>query len=86
MKRSNLDLLKDPRVKEEIERYRWIESATAGYEISDELATYEWLSLYADNWQKAMQLSKETIGGQEHRNNECRQPRIAKTHLNVVFA
>ncbi len=58
MKKNKLDLLKDQRVIDEIARYKWIESEKAGYDISEERATKEWLSLYATSWEKAFLLTK----------------------------
>jgi len=53
MKISELkELLKDPRVMEEIHKHLWIESQKAGYNIGIERATDEWLRLYAEGWTK----------------------------------
>jgi hypothetical protein len=53
MKISELrELLKDPRVIEEINKHLWIESQKAGYSIGIERATDEWLKLYAEGWLK----------------------------------
>ena len=53
MKISDLkELLKDKRVKEEINKHLWIESQKAGYSIGIERATDEWIRLYADGWMK----------------------------------
>jgi len=53
MKISELkELLKDPRVMEEIHKHLWIESQKSGYNIGIERATDEWLRLYAEGWMK----------------------------------
>ncbi len=46
------DLLKDPRVTDEIHKHLWIESQKAGYSIGLERATDEWLRLYAEGWMR----------------------------------
>jgi len=47
---KNPELLKDDRVKEEIERHRWIESEKCGYDIGYEKASADWLDRYSDMW------------------------------------
>ena len=46
------DLVKDRRVREEINRHLWIESQKAGHSIGLERATDEWLEHYALSWLK----------------------------------
>ncbi len=45
-------LLKSPRVWEEIDRYKWIESERLGYDIGFHEAVREWMNRYADAWLK----------------------------------
>lgn len=52
MKKSDADLLGDPRVRKEIERYKWVESEKAGYDIGMARANRVWLALYAEAWKK----------------------------------
>ena len=47
-----LELLKDPRAKEEIERHRWIESEKAGCDIGFERASAEWINKFSSAWIK----------------------------------
>lgn len=49
---SHEELLKDPRVIEEIHRHLWIESEKAGYDIGFERAAQDWLTKYAAEWMK----------------------------------
>ncbi|MBF0569888.1 MAG: hypothetical protein HQL18_03845 [Candidatus Omnitrophica bacterium] len=46
---KNADLLNDSKVKAEIDRYKWIESEKAGYDIGFERAAKEWLNRNADS-------------------------------------
>ena len=50
---KNSELLNDDRVKEEIERHRWIESEKSGYDIGFEKASFDWLSRFSDGWIKS---------------------------------
>ena len=47
-----LRLLDDPRVIQEIERYKWIESERVGKDIGKERATMEWIRAYGHIWLK----------------------------------
>ena len=57
------ELLKDPRVMEEIHKHLWIESQKAGYNIGLERATDEWLKLYSEGWMKYHISEKADRGG-----------------------
>ncbi len=52
-KRESKKLLQDERVKEEIDRHKWIESEKAGYDIGFDKAAEDWISRYADEWEQA---------------------------------
>jgi len=52
-KRESKKLLQDARVKEEINRHKWIESEKAGYDIGFDKAAEDWISRYADDWEQA---------------------------------
>ncbi|MBF0523033.1 MAG: hypothetical protein HQL24_08275 [Candidatus Omnitrophica bacterium] len=43
-------LLQDKRVREEIDRHRWIESEKAGYDIGYDLAAADWLQRFSKSW------------------------------------
>lgn len=45
-------LLSDPEVVREIERYKWIESEKAGLDMGFDKAAEDWLTLYAKEWMK----------------------------------
>jgi len=47
-----LKLLDDPRVIQEIERYKWIESERVGKDIGKERAAMEWIRAYGHIWLK----------------------------------
>ncbi len=47
---QNAELLKDPEVIREIERYKWIESEKAGVDVGFDKAAQDWLNLYAKGW------------------------------------
>jgi hypothetical protein len=43
--------LKDQQVRQEIERYKWIESEKAGHDIGFDKAADDWLKLHAKEWE-----------------------------------
>lgn len=47
---SNLELLKDKDILNEISRYKWIESEKAGSDIGFERAAREWISAYSKQY------------------------------------
>ncbi len=53
MKRTKADMLKNSAVRKEIQRYKWIESEMAGYDIGMERASRDWMARHADAWLKA---------------------------------
>ena len=55
MKKTSIELLEVPAVIEEIERYKWLESEKAGYDIGMNKATRDWLVLHSISWLKAHQ-------------------------------
>ena len=59
MKKTNTEPL-DPAAIEEIERYKWIESEKAGYDIGTEKATRDWLAQCSISWLKAHQPKRST--------------------------
>ncbi len=85
MQNNKSELLKDPRVREEIARYKWIESETAGYEISDEVATQEWLSLYAQHWQRVFQLRSSSVLKPVGKRKENNEQRVFLEYFENVF-
>lgn len=56
------ELLSDPEVKLEIERYKWLESEKRGADIGMETATEEWLKDFAKSWLKLRVVLKKTNG------------------------
>jgi len=61
LKKSDADLLGDPRVRKEIERYKWVESEKAGYDIGMARANREWLTSCAEAWKKMNQPRKRVV-------------------------
>ena len=61
MTTQETDLLKDPLVREEIERYQWIESEKAGFDIGWERASEEWVSRYVIAWCRAHPTRKRSV-------------------------
>ncbi|MBF0122484.1 MAG: hypothetical protein HQL21_03610 [Candidatus Omnitrophica bacterium] len=55
MKKTSIELLKNPAVIDEIERHKWLESEKAGQDIGMEKATRDWLVLHSIPWCKAHQ-------------------------------
>jgi len=49
---SKEDLLKDPRVIEEIKRHLWIESEKAGHDIGFDKAADDWIARFSAGWVK----------------------------------
>ncbi|MBF0331393.1 MAG: hypothetical protein HQL17_05600 [Candidatus Omnitrophica bacterium] len=58
-------LLKDERVKAEIERHCWLESEKARTDIGFDKASRDWINNYADAWVKAH--SKDVVAAVEKR-------------------
>ncbi len=52
------ELLKDPRVIEEIKRHLWIESEKAGYDIGFEKAADDWIAKFSAGWVKHFMTDK----------------------------
>lgn len=72
MEQRHLDLLKDEKVRHEIERFKWIESEKAGYDIGFENASRTWLSQHGENWINAQRTGKP--GNQEPRRTRQESP------------
>ena len=49
---NHSELLKNEDVRKEIDRYKWIESEKAGYDIGFEKASRDWLNRYGETWGK----------------------------------
>ncbi|MBF0522298.1 MAG: hypothetical protein HQL24_04490 [Candidatus Omnitrophica bacterium] len=56
---KNSELLKEPGVKQEIERHKWFESEKAGYDIGFDKAAESWIKLYSKQWLKAHPAKEE---------------------------
>ena len=52
-KAGSKKLLQDVRVREEIDRHKWIESEKAGYDIGFDKAAEDWIGRFADDWEDA---------------------------------
>ena len=55
------ELLKDKEVLVEINRYKWLESEKAGYDIGLEKASRQWLELNASTWLARHSNKKEVL-------------------------
>jgi len=51
-KMSKEELLKDPRVVEEIKRHLWLESEKAGHDIGFDQAANDWIAKFSAGWVK----------------------------------
>ena len=51
LKMQKKKILKDPRVQEEIDKHKWLESERAGYDIGYEKATDDWVKNFANEWE-----------------------------------
>ena len=71
MKKAETDLLKDSMVREEIERYQWIESEKVGFDIGWQRASEEWVSRYAIAWCKAHPIRKRPFRREDVRNKKA---------------
>jgi hypothetical protein len=49
---KNVELLKDEKVRQEIERHKWLESEKAGFDIGFDKAAEDWLNRFSDAWKK----------------------------------
>ncbi len=47
------ELLKDDRVRQEIDKYKWVESERAGHDIGFDKAANDWLKKFSKTWLKA---------------------------------
>ncbi len=77
MKKMDMELLNNSKVRREIERYKWIESEKFGRDIGMDRASCEWLALYADAWQKVHGPSKRSVGKVKRG--------VAKVHTDVTL-
>ena len=59
---DNSELLKDPKVRQEIEKHKWFESEKAGYDIGFDKAAQDWLKRYGKQWNK--QTSQQPVTAQ----------------------
>lgn len=50
MGNNHSELLKDKKVVEEINRYKWVESEKVGHDIGLEKASRDWLDNHAEAW------------------------------------
>lgn len=50
---SKQELLKNKSVLEEINKHKWIESQKVGYDIGFEKAASDWITRFADEWEKS---------------------------------
>lgn len=58
---KNAELLKDERVRREIDRHKWLESEKAGFDIGFDRAAEDWLNRFSDTWiQKNSSSTKKT--------------------------
>jgi hypothetical protein len=55
------DLLKILKVREEIDRYKWVKSQHLGHDIGFEEAAREWIDRHAEAWIK-YHARKKTVG------------------------
>jgi hypothetical protein len=46
------ELLKDDRVRQEIDKYKWVESEKAGHDIGFDKAANDWLKKFSKTWLK----------------------------------
>jgi hypothetical protein len=46
----NSELLKDKDILKEIDRYKWLESEKAGYDIGFDRAAREWINAYSEKY------------------------------------
>jgi hypothetical protein len=82
---KNEQLLKDPRVIEEINRHKWFESEKAGHDIGFERAAAGWLSRYSDAWIKqntkgtVTATTKQTVVKKKEKATSGRKDRFAVT-------
>ena len=57
---NNTELLKDKAVRDEVDRYKWIESEKAGHDIGFDRASREWLEKKSTAWLR--QHPKKKVG------------------------
>ncbi len=59
---TKVELVNDPEVKQEIERYKWIESEKLGMDIGYDRASEEWLTHFSKAWLKLRVDLKKSSG------------------------
>lgn len=64
---SRKDLLKDERVVNEINQYKWIESEKAGHDIGFEKAAEDWIKRFSKTW-----VEKNAGSGEKKRNSSSK--------------
>lgn len=57
----NAELLKDKAVRDEIDRYKWIESEKVGHDIGFDRASREWLEKHANAWKQLHSRKKSSF-------------------------
>ncbi len=55
------ELIDDPEVRQEIDRYKWVESEKLGIDIGFDRAVKEWLELYSAEWLKYHSAGKKKL-------------------------
>jgi hypothetical protein len=58
---SKEELLRDPRVIEEIKRHLWIESEKAGHDIGFDKAADDWITKFSAGWVNHYMTTKSAV-------------------------
>ncbi len=56
---SKQELLKNKAVIEEINKHKWIESQKVGYDIGFDRAADDWITRFADQWERGHESKKD---------------------------
>lgn len=56
--------------REEILKYKWLESEKAGYDIGFERALLDWIRKYRDNWRESRRASTHRTSREKTTSNE----------------
>ena len=56
---TKTELINDPAVRQEIDRYKWVESEKLGKDIGFDRAAQEWLARCSEEWLKSNAVIEE---------------------------
>ncbi len=71
---TKTELINDPEVRQEIDRYKWVESEKVGADIGFERAAKEWMTRFSEAWLKSRRAPENKPSGV----TECKTGTVLK--------